>query len=235
MRQPYYYVIDRGWKIKKSTKKLITGTLLLSGGILLSVWTAYPLIDYQIKYANNLENLTMVSPVSEGQILGQHTEMLNINQWFTSKPDLTWQKSQQMNGKEYYISIPSLKIKDAKVVIGSDDLSKNLIHYNGTALPGDIGASVIFGHSILPQFYNPKNYKAIFSTLHTLKNGSEIYVTFDGVLYKYIVDEHYVVEGDDFGVLAQPEGSRILKIITCTPPGTYLKRLVVKSHLEKYD
>lgn len=235
MSDPYYYVIDRNWKIKKSSYKIFSGIIFIFIAMSLATWAIIPLFEYQFKYARNLENLTMVSPASTGYVLGQQSELLNINQWFTNIPHLDWSNPIGLLGTEYYISIPSLRISEAKVVVGSDDLSTNLIHYNGTALPGEIGTSVIFGHSILPQFYDPKNYKAIFSTLHTLKNGSEIYVKIDNITYKYIVSDQYIVESDDFGVLTQSIDKRGLKLITCTPPGTYLKRLVINSELQKYD
>jgi len=83
---------------------------------------------------------------------------------------------------EYYtISIPKLKVDKATVAIGGEDLSEHIIQYPGTALPGKKGNSALFGHSILPIFYDPKNYLAIFSLLPTLKAGDEIFVDYDGI------------------------------------------------------
>jgi sortase A len=41
----------------------------------------------------------------------------------------------------------------------------------------------------------------------------------------------FVVDPNDFGVLDQDKDGSYLTLITCTPPGTYLKRLVVKAKL----
>jgi len=62
----------------------------------------------------------------------------------------------------YNLSIPKLGIEDAVVAIGGEDLNQHLVQYPGTALPGHLGNAVIFGHSILPRFYDPKNIFLFF-------------------------------------------------------------------------
>lgn len=111
------------------------------------------------------------------------------------------------------------------------DLKKSLIQYPQTALPGQLGNTVIFGHSVLPQFFNPKSYLTIFSTLHKLKQGDEILVDFDNIHYKYKVEEMFEIQPTDLSVLEQRFNNRTLTLITCSPPGTYLRRLVIKSNL----
>jgi len=101
-------------------------------------------------------------------------------------------------------------------------------------LPGQYGNTVIFGHSVLPQFFNPKNYKTIFSTLPTLKKGDEILIDFDGVLYRYEVVSLQEVLPENVSVLEQHYNAEYLTLITCVPPGTYLKRLVATARLVRY-
>lgn len=65
----------------------------------------------------------------------------------------------------YSLSIPTLELLNATVIISGDDLSKSLIHYGGTSLPGEYGNAVIFGHSTLPQFLRgQKNINQFFNT-----------------------------------------------------------------------
>jgi sortase A len=90
---------------------------------------------------------------------------------------------------------------------------------------------VVFGHSILPQFFNPNNYMAIFSTLHTLELGDAIFVTYGDIKYQYQVIDMFEVQPKDVDVLDQDYNDKYLLLITCTPPGTYLRRLVVKTKL----
>ncbi len=133
----------------------------------------------------------------------------------------------------YSLSIPKLGIKDAAIIIGSQDLSKSLIQWGGTAAPGEFGNTVIFGHSVLPAFFDPKNYMTIFSTLPTLKDRDEIIVYFDGITYRYQIFEMKVVDPKDLSVLEQRFDDSYISLVTCVPPGTYWKRLIVKAKLVK--
>lgn len=135
--------------------------------------------------------------------------------------------------QEYQLSIPSLGIKEANVSALTDDLTKNLIQYKQSAFPGQFGAPVIFGHSTLPQFFNPKNYLTIFSTLPQLKIGADIFVDYAGVKYTYRIGKMYEVNPADTWVLRQDYNQKTLKLITCVPPGTKLRRLVVEAELIK--
>ncbi len=172
-------------------------------------------------------------------IIDEELDYTNLNNWFTSAtlPELAGNQSQGSNiPKEYTIDIPSLDITNAKVAIGGTDLNKSLIAYQGTALPGNPGAPVIFGHSVLRQFYNPseknpRRYNSIFSTIMTMKKGEEILVTFDGVQYRYVVQEITEVQPEDVYILTQQYDSRQLKLVTCTPEGTYLRRGVITAQL----
>lgn len=135
--------------------------------------------------------------------------------------------------EEYRLAIPSLDIKEAIVKANTDDLTKSLIQYQQTAFPGEAGAPVIFGHSTLPQFFNPENYLTIFSTLPTIKIGADIFVDYAGVKYTYRVSNIYEVKPTEFWVLKQDYTKKIMKLITCVPPGTKLRRLVVEAELIK--
>ncbi|OGM21301.1 hypothetical protein A2771_01550 [Candidatus Woesebacteria bacterium RIFCSPHIGHO2_01_FULL_38_26b] len=131
------------------------------------------------------------------------------------------------------INLLSEQIEKIAVTIGGEDLAKSLIQYPGTALPGKTGNTVVFGHSILPQYFDPKNYLSIFSTLPTLKKGDEIYTYFDGISYRYEVDDIFEVSPKDIQVLEQNTNGSFITLITCTPPGHPLKpkRLIVRAKL----
>jgi sortase A len=85
----------------------------------------------------------------------------------------------------------------------------------------------------LPQFFNPKDYMTIFSTLPTLKIGDEILVDFDGVRYRFLVSEMVELPPDDLAILEQHYDDSYISLVTCVPPGTYLRRLVVRARLAK--
>ena len=155
----------------------------------------------------------------------------NAQNWF---PNLNLEKQDKnQNASSYTLSIPSLGIDTAIVSTVDYDLAKHLVNYPGTEIPPRNGNSVIFGHSTLPQLFNPKDYKTIFATLYKIKLGDEIFVKSSGVLYKYSVYSIIVVDPLDTSIFAQSYDNSYLTLVTCTPPGTTWKRLIVKTRLEK--
>ena len=131
----------------------------------------------------------------------------------------------------YQISIPSLGIMDANVALKDEDLTKSLVHFPQTALPGQLGSPVIFGHSTIPTFYKKDQYKTIFSNLPKVKVGSDILVNFNGQEYTYRIQKTYEVKPNELWVLRQSYNDKTIKIVTCVPPGTTLRRLIVEGSL----
>ncbi|MBD3279373.1 MAG: sortase [Candidatus Pacebacteria bacterium] len=184
------------------------------------------IIDTELDYTNlnnwfGDQTLPTVEPASEGSL-----------------PELAEQPSIAPKIVDYRLDIPEVEISNARVAVGGTDLDKSLIHYPGTALPGQLGSPVIFGHSVLRQFYNPseknpRRYNSIFSTIMTLEKGDKIYLTAKGVRYTYVVQDKIEVKPTDTYILAQRYDSRQLKLVTCVPEGTYLRRGVVIAQLIK--
>ncbi len=209
-------------------------------------WSFYPIISFEI-YSRLFIDKVVASPIPRSQIattvqeanavLGSYDafssnlrDFAQASIWFPSKPQVI--VSNEITVKEYKLSIPKLNIIDARVVIGSDDLSESLIHYIPTSLPGEYGNVAIFGHSTLPQLYNPTDYKTIFTYLPSLEKGDEIKVTLEGKDYTYEVYEMFVVKPEEVSVLEQRYDGSYLTVITCVPPGTYWNRLVVRAKLK---
>ena len=206
---------------------------LIISGIVLVANVLWPILSYELFTAPTLKQYEFLSPVP---VSGKEDSLEStINQdltrpqnWF---PKAKFSRKTESRITHYTLSIPKFNIKDAVVEINGEDLKKSLIHYPGTALPGETGAPVIFGHSILPQFFSPTNYMAIFSLIPTLEMGDEIIVKFDGITYTYQVIDKVEVKPDDISVLEQPYDNEYLRLITCTPPGTYLRRGIITAAL----
>lgn len=220
-------------------RKILAGLLFFFGFLLL--YSAFwPMISFQLSYSQQLQ--PVVSPLSaafynrSGNVLGQENlaDFTQINNWFVGQPTANNSASSVSDSQSYLLSIPKLKIDQAQVVYGHMDLKKSLIQYPQTAFPGQLGNPVIFGHSVLPQFFNPKSYLTIFSTLYKLKPGDEIFVNYDTIKYKYLVDEIFEVKPTDLSVLEQRFDNRYLTLVTCTPPGTYLRRLIIKAKIAEF-
>ncbi len=221
----------------------------LTIGALLLFWGLYPIISFQIYSYLTLEK-KVISPVPTtnltaslnfaNYILGSSIELsenlkdlTDASLWFPNIPKNEFETQREIKIKEYYLSIPKLEIKNAKVVVGGKDLNKSLIHFLPKSLPGEPGNVAIFGHSTLPQLYKPNDYKSIFTYLHTLEKGDEIYIKVGNLKYVYEVKDMFVVDPKQIEVLEQTTDNSYLTLITCTPPGTYWKRLFVKAALKK--
>jgi sortase A len=169
------------------------------------------------------------------KIIQDDLDYTNLSNWFPKDPLPA--NTASTKTQEYHISIPSVNIQDAVVEIGGSDLNHSLIHYPGTANPGEPGSPVIFGHSTLRQFYNPseknpRRYYSIFSKIMTLKTGDTIIVEYDNIRYTYKVIKKIEVKPEDTYILEQEYAARQLKLITCVPEGTYLRRGVILAQLE---
>lgn len=104
-------------------------------------------------------------------------------------------------------------------------LRSGVVHYPGTPMPGQSGNVVITGHS---SYYpwDPGRFKDVFAVLHNLKEGDEIIVFHRQQKYTYQVGEIKKVYPYEVDVLNDFSDDR-LTLITCTPIGTNLKRLII--------
>jgi sortase A len=217
-------------------------------GLVLIGNAVMPILSYQLSLSPNFRVEEVISPLSlkvsatdlrnnsslTDKVFGEESELpwtAEIRNWF---PDVPPAKVEETEGiVEYRLSIPKLGIEEALVKVEGEDLNKNLVHYPGTAYPGKSGNAIIFGHSVLPQFFNPKIYMTIFSTLPKIKKGNQVLVDYDKVRYTYLVEELKEVQPNDKSILAQRYDNSYLTLVTCTPPGTLLRRLVVRARLTK--
>jgi sortase A len=222
-------------------KTILRISAIISGvsGIVILAGVIYPIVNYNATYSKRYTK--MISPIvgSEGRV----QNVLSATTTQAASDDTkasTWfaggASEEAFNLSEvstYTVSIPKLKIESATVMIGGNDLSKSLIQYPGTALPGKKGNAVIFGHSVLPLFYNPRNYTTIFTTLPTLNEGDKIYINYDGVSYTYKVEEMFEVLPTDIQVLDQDKSDSFVTLVTCVPPGDPRdpKRLIVRARV----
>jgi sortase A len=159
-------------------------------------------------------------------------DFTQANLWFPNKPQVSGQ-ARSLSVGSYTLSIPKLNIKEANVIVGGNDLAKSLIHYLPQSLPGEYGNIAVFGHSTLPQLYNTKDYKTIFTQLPSLEKGDKIVLKMKNLDYEYEVYDMLVIDPDQISVLEQRNDAAYLTLITCVPPGTYWKRLVVRAKLSK--
>lgn len=106
-----------------------------------------------------------------------------------------------------------------------ESLRYGVVHYPGTAEPGENGNVVITGHSSYFS-WDPGRFKDVFALLHEVAVGDTVIVYHNQKKYFYQVYQTQVVTPDKIDILTQ-RGENRLTLITCTPVGTNLKRLVV--------
>ncbi len=108
-------------------------------------------------------------------------------------------------------------------------LQSGVVHYADTALPGQIGNVVIFGHSS-DYPWSPGLYKNVFALLDQLVAGDQIVVPYTTQKFVYEVVSAKVVKPTELSVLKKTSTPQ-LTLITCYPVGTAQKRLVVIARL----
>lgn len=104
-------------------------------------------------------------------------------------------------------------------------LLEGVVHYKGTALPGDVGNVFITGHSSYYAWVDSP-YKDTFALLDKLNVGDKIYIQYQNGSFIYEVSNSKVVTPDKMEVL-QSTNERVLTLMTCVPVGTNLRRLIV--------
>lgn len=239
----YYYK-----KPSRITVKLfarLASLLAILLGFAIAAYVFFPLISWQIYFAPAFASQDIAVPIPQnslvnsstiGNLIAAATDSLtgvdynNAQNWF---PNFKLQTEKTKTRVDFYtLTIPRLNLTNALVSAVDNDLSKHLVNLAGTAIPADKGNAIIFGHSTLPQLFNPKDYKTIFANAYQLQTGDEIIVKLGDVSYKYRIYSITVVNPTDTSVLEQDYSDSFLTLITCTPPGTIWKRLIVKSRLE---
>lgn len=218
---------------KKKDRTFFSLVIILGlASIAFSLW---PYLVWQLKTLPRLSGKIDQVPIPQSLVLSPQSLLANVQ--VAQDPDgfsyfTTNAKPPESRPQDFKVTIPRLKIAKALTRVDSLNFYDHLSHFPGSALPGEVGNSFITGHSILPQFYDPANYRAIFSKLSDLEIGDDIFVEIEGQKLHFVVQYAKVVDPRDVSVLAPiSQNGRNLTLMTCVPPGTNLKRLVVITSL----
>ncbi len=107
-------------------------------------------------------------------------------------------------------------------------LRDGVVHYPGSARPGQAGNVFVTGHSS----YYPTDkgrFKSIFARLGELDLGDSYTMYYGGDRHTYRIVKKYEVKPNNVSVLDQPTTQRLSTLMTCTPIGTTLRRLIVQA------
>lgn len=228
--------------LKDATRQIVASAIILAIGFFLLNWSAY----YQIlrNEWREFRGLNGDSPLME---LIEENQVVYSQEILKTSSDPEVQKKQipeldlEISPSDNRIIIPRIDQNIPVVRISSESLIRRdwntlenemqealkggVVHYPGTSLPGQTGNVVITGHSsYFP--WDPGRFKDVFALLHEVVEGDKIVIYHEQDKYIYEVDEIKIVLPEDIQVLKQTPDDR-LTLVTCTPVGTNLKRLIV--------
>lgn len=132
------------------------------------------------------------------------------------------------------ITVPVIWTTDAKNF--DRDLARGVVHYPGTALPGEAGTSYISGHSSNYAWVKG-SYNNIFAHIDQLKTGDAFTVTVtlksgSKTTLSYTVEHSQEFQPGDQAQFLNTADS-VVALSTCWPVGTTARRLVVFGKLDE--
>ncbi|PJE62859.1 hypothetical protein COU88_02730 [Candidatus Roizmanbacteria bacterium CG10_big_fil_rev_8_21_14_0_10_39_6] len=233
-------------KLKKKESVLLASYIFIFLGTVTLLWTFAPILLFQA--GELLSTYQNVTPIPKSVLASSLRKGMNVynnslspyyssylrdftqaGEWFPQRPQHV---TNRRAAKEYKLSVPKLNLVDVQVKVGVEALDKSLVQYGDDVYPGEAGNAVVLGHSTLPQLFKEGDPKSFFTYLPSIDRGDEIQVLIGGFTYTFVVYDIFIVDPKDTWVLDQKAEESILTLITCVPPGTYQKRLIVKSRLK---
>lgn len=207
-------------KVKKSLSKkenkktfswfVIIGVGLILLSLLIPARTFAPVIKSELEYQFNKKN-------------GELVETTPVN-------------------TDFSIVIPKINA-NTKVVKNIDPynpavyqkaLTQGVAHAFGSATPDLNGNTFIFAHSA-GNWYQANQYNAVFYLLNKLIVGDQIFIYYQNQKYTYLVKEVKFVAPTDVKLMNSSLSQHQLTLMTCWPPGTTIKRLIIIAELQSVN
>ncbi len=109
----------------------------------------------------------------------------------------------------------------------NENLLKGVVHYPGTAEPGQKGNVFLTGHSSY-YWWVPSEYRTVFTLVPKLVPGDEIIIYHKGIRYSYRVTDFQDVKPNNTDSL-KPTAEPTITLSTCVPIGTSYNRRIVRA------
>jgi sortase A len=205
-------------KVKTQTKKIRKSRHFMPALVAVVVALCFVFLQYnQIIFANVMAYTTPAS-------------LDTVNSYIDPNTDVSV-------GPDPIITIPKLAVQAPVVYdlttleesVVETKLQSGVVHYpirGADAVPGEIGNTVILGHSANDVFA-PGNFKFVFLRLEQLQNGDYFYLNYNGKRYTYVVTSKKVISPSQVSELAISTDKPIATLVTCVPVGTSTNRLLV--------
>jgi len=191
---------------RRSTRWILAGDLLIAAGlgaVLYFVWFEWDGASYQ--HLQRAEFLRNVADTREAHAGAKQSAVITTAPFKRTASVAVTRTSRDIRAFAQ-LRIPSVKL-DVIVGEGVDDDTLRLAvgHLGSSALPGQTGNLVLFGHR--DTFFHP---------LHELRAGDVAEVTATSGLFRYRIDDIKVVGHNDLDV-SQPKDRVAITLITCFP------------------
>jgi LPXTG-site transpeptidase (sortase) family protein len=148
-------------------------------------------------------------------------------------------------GEEVYVNlsnrieIPKIGILAPLIFVNNsnngylhDKLDSGVVHFPGSAKPGESGQTIVLGHSAPPNWPKIK-YDWVFSRLNELSKGDQIILFYNNQKYVYSVTRKvFLNKGEEMPEQGLTNNNNTLISISCWPPGKDYKRIAVESALK---
>jgi len=130
------------------------------------------------------------------------------------------------------ISVPLIFPTTSKQTELVKSLDLGAVHFPNSVMPGQIGQTIILGHSS-PVNWPKTKYKWIFSQLNELIEGDKIYIFLNDRKYQYFVVRKFFLEkGERISSSLLTKNNNMLYLVSCWPPGKTEKRIVVEAETQ---
>lgn len=186
---------------------------------------------------------TSLTPVIEQEInfrLNKEENAVVKNQMFVNFAEadkiIEVQKEAESYGVGSYFSVVVPKISAASNIVVNvdtsnkeeylDALRKGVAHAKGTYFPGQGENIFLFAHSTDSPI-NFSRYNAVFYLLRKLDEGDNVILYFANRKYVYEVEDKFTTNIDDTAWITEGTSGERLLLMTCDPPGTTWRRLIV--------
>lgn len=225
-------------------------SLIMIGSGLISSQIVIPFLEIRLETKSLVEPITAGGLNSQppGEVMGGDVstgmgEFSELSELKLETPPPPPEEPEVPPPPFFNLTIPKLGIEKARVETNSTSMKPDtaLGHYLGTGLPGGKGRdrnnAFIYGHSALPQYFSPTNYKTIFATLPKLEIGDDFTVYFNDKVFKYLIEAKQVLKPKDVNPLNPvpwlSAGESYATLMTCVPPGGVSERLLIVGKLTK--
>lgn len=191
--------------IRKINFTRLFGSILVGGGAFVIISSFLPIVKNEIEYGfRQTISVSKKEIVPVDRDFGIVIPKINANSKIIKNID-------PFNPLEYQLA-----------------LTKGVAHAKGSFLPGDPGNIFLFSHSS-SDFLNAQLYNSIFYLLIKLEKGDEIDIYYNQKKFSYQVTEKKIVSSKDTNYLKSDTKEESLTLMTCWPPGTSLKRLIIQA------